>query len=246
MSTLTVLYAILFYVAALILAGGLAWRVWSWFKTPAPLKVFLSPAPLESTGAACRVMREVVLFESLFKSSKWIWILAALFHASLAFELLVHLRYIMVPYPAPFALVQAFAEIGALGLLAGIAGLWARRLLIDRVRYISGLSDHLMLALLACIATTGLTMRLVAPTDIVGVKAFVLGLFLFDWQPLPGDFFLLAHLFLVACLMIVLPFSKLLHAPGVFFSPSRNQWDDAREHRHLAAWNAAFDAARKP
>ena len=33
--------------------------------------------------------------------------------------------------------------------------------------------------------------------------------------------------------MIVFPFSKLLHAPGVFFSPTRNQADNPREKRHL-------------
>jgi len=45
--------------------------------------------------------------------------------------------------------------------------------------------------------------------------------------------------------MIVLPFSKLLHIPGVFLSPSRNQPDDAREQRRLAPWNATFDARRR-
>jgi hypothetical protein len=38
--------------------------------------------------------------------------------------------------------------------------------------------------------------------------------------------------------MIVFPVSKLLHAPGVFFSPSLNQVDDARERRHAAGWSA--------
>jgi hypothetical protein len=37
-------------------------------------------------------------------------------------------------------------------------------------------------------------------------------------------------------LMVVFPFSKLLHAPGIFFSPSRNQVDNPREKRHLAGW----------
>jgi hypothetical protein len=32
--------------------------------------------------------------------------------------------------------------------------------------------------------------------------------------------------------MIVFPFSKLLHAPGVFFSPTRNQADNPREMRY--------------
>ncbi len=102
-----------------------------------------------------------------------------------------------------------------------------------------------MLALLMGIGLSGLAMRYVAHTDIVAVKAFALGLLRFDWQPLPTDPLLLIHLVLVAALMIVLPFSKLLHIPGVFFSPAQNQVDDAREHRQLAKWNAALDAVRE-
>ncbi len=245
MSAVTVLYTVLMYVAFAVLFGGLAVRILGYFRTPVPLKIFLAPAPLTKAGATWRVLREVLLFESLFKSVKWIWIFAALFHACLAFEFVAHLRYIIYPLPAPLALMQPFAFFGGLGLLAGIGGLWVRRLFIDRNAYISQVSDHLMLALLAAIALAGLGMRFVSHTDIVGVKAFMLGLILFDWQPLPEDFFLLVHLFLVALLMIVLPFSKLLHIPGVFFSPSRNQFDDARERRHLAPWNAAYDARRE-
>jgi hypothetical protein len=41
--------------------------------------------------------------------------------------------------------------------------------------------------------------------------------------------------------MIVFPVSKLLHAPGVFFSPTRNQVDNPREKRHVAGWSAQYD-----
>ena len=63
----------------------------------------------------------------------------------------------------------------------------------------------------------------------------------FDWQPLPADPVLLIHLTLVALLMIVFPISKLLHAPGVFFSPTRNQVDNPREKRWAAGWSAEID-----
>jgi nitrate reductase gamma subunit len=122
-----------------------------------------------------------------------------------------------------------------------LGGLWARRLLVDRVRYISTPSDHLMLALLLAIGGTGLGMRFVAHTDIIAVKAFMLGLLRFDPQPLPSEPALLLHLALVALLMIVFPISKLLHAPGLFFSPTRNQTDTPREARHVAAWATALE-----
>ena len=79
----------------------------------------------------------------------------------------------------------------------------------------------------------------------MAVKAFFLGLMRFDWQPLPADFMLLVHLALVLVLMLVFPFSKLLHAPGVFFSPTRNQVDNPREQRHLADWAAKLETESK-
>jgi len=190
---------------------------------------------------ALRLAREVVLFESLFKSSKWTWIFGWMFHAALLLVLLRHLRYFQEPVWTPVLWVQFFGTYAGFAMVAGLAGLWARRFLVDRVRYISTPSDHLHLALLLAIGASGLTMRFVAHTDIVALKAFMLGLMRFDWQPLPGDPLLLLHLTLVALLMFVFPISKLLHAPGLFFSPTRYQVDNPREVRHVAAWAAALD-----
>ena len=101
-----------------------------------------------------------------------------------------------------------------------------------------------MLALLLGIAVSGLLMKYVAHTDVVALKAFFLGLMFLDWQPLPADPVLLVHLGLVAALMVIFPFSKLLHAPGLFFSPTRNQVDNPRERRHLAHWARELEAGR--
>jgi len=79
-------------------------------------------------------------------------------------------------------------------------------------------------------------MTFVDHTDIVSLKAFILGLMVFNWSPMPNDLVLIVHLSLVILLMIIFPFSKLLHAPGVFFSPTRNQVDNPREKRHVADW----------
>jgi nitrate reductase gamma subunit len=126
-------------------------------------------------------------------------------------------------------------------MVFGLLGLWGRRFFVDRVRYISSPSDHLMLALLVAIGASGLAMKYLVHTDIVALKAFFLGLMVFDWQPLPADPMLLIHLTLVALLMIVFPVSKLLHAPGVFFSPTLNQVDNPREKRWTAGWSAKID-----
>jgi nitrate reductase gamma subunit len=238
MSALTIVYALLFYAATAILAGGVAWRCRLYARTPQPLKIPIPPAPATRRGVALRMLLEVTLFRALFRSNKWIWLFGWLFHVALLAVLLRHLRYFTEPVWAWVALLQPFGLYAGFALLAGLGGLWARRRLVDRVRYISSPSDHLMLALLAAIAASGLAMKFLAHTDIVALKAFFLGLMVLDWQPLPADPVLLVHLALVATLMIVFPVSKLLHAPGVFFSPSLNQVDDARERRHAAGWSA--------
>ena len=238
---MTAAYAVLLYAAAAVLVAGVGWRVWLYARTPAPLKIPTTPAPVTRGGVALRLLREVVLFESLFRSNLWTWAFGWLFHAGLALVLLRHLRYFVEPVPAWLAFVQPFGMWAGVAMAAGLAGLWARRFLVPRVRYISTPSDHLMLALLVVIAVSGLAMTFVSRTDIVQVKAFILGLLWFDWQPLPAGVLIALHLGLVAALMLVFPFSKLLHAPGVFFSPTRNQADDPRERRHLAPWAARLD-----
>jgi nitrate reductase gamma subunit len=241
MSALAVGYAALFYGAAAFFAIALAARIRRYWRTPAPLVIPTTPAPTDRAGVLLRVVREVVLFESLFKGSKWTWGFGWLFHGSLVLVLARHVRYFQEPVWGIVAFVQFFGTWAGVTLVIGLAGLWARRLFVDRVRYISTPSDHLHLALLLAIGLSGLMMRFVERTDIVAVKAFMLGLMRFDIQPLPADPVLLVHLALVAFLMIVFPISKLLHAPGLFFSPTRIQADNPREARHLAPWAAALD-----
>jgi nitrate reductase gamma subunit len=239
---MTVFFAVLFYVAAVVFVAGLAYKIADYLRTPAPLKIPTTPAPTTRGGVVLRMLREVALFESLFKSNLWIWTFAILFHGALLLVLMRHLRYFTEPVWFWVGWVQPFGVYAGFVMVAGLVGLWARRFVVERIRYISTLSDHLMLALLAGIGASGLAMKFLMHTDIVAVKAFFLGLMRFELQPLPAHPGLYVHLLLVALLMIVFPMSKLLHAPGVFFSPTRNQADDPREKRHLAPWAAELDS----
>ncbi|HHB13202.1 MAG TPA: nitrate reductase [Chromatiales bacterium] len=236
MSFLTVLVAALFYLATVIFVTGVVYRIWLYARVPAPLRIATTPAPVTKGGVVLRMFREVAFFESLFKSNKLLWILAALFHYGLALVLLRHLRYFIEPVPLVVELVQPFGKYAAFAMVLGLLGLWARRFLIDRVRYVTAPSDHLMLALLVLIGLSGALTTFVAHTDVVALKDFALGLLTFDLKPLPGDPLLVIHLVLVAVLMIVFPYSKLLHGVGIFFSPTRNMVDNPREQRHVANW----------
>ena len=238
------IFAVLAYFATAVLVVGLLYRIVLFAGTPAPLKIPTTPAPTTRSGVVVRMAKEVVLFASLFKANKWTWLFGWVFHIALLLVLLRHLRYFTEPVWSWVKWVQPLGLYAGFAMVAGLVALWVRRFVVERLRYISGLSDHLMLLLLIGIAATGLLMKYVVRTDVVALKAFVLGLIYFDWQPIPADALLLIHLGLVLALMIVFPFSKLLHAPGVFFSPGRNQADNPREKRHLAPWAAALDAGR--
>jgi nitrate reductase gamma subunit len=242
MSAATVIFAVVFYAAVLFFVGALAWRIRDYWRTPAPLNIPTTPAPITTGGVVLRMLREVTLFESLFKGNLWIWLFGWAFHAALALVLARHLRYFTEPVWFWVQWLQPIGICAGIAMAAGLIGLWARRILLPQLRYVSTTSDHLMLALLVGIALSGLWMAFFGHTEIVAVKAYFLGLMLFDWQPLPAHPMLYAHLAMVVVLLVVFPYSKLLHVPGVFFSPGRNQADNPREVRHLAPWAAELES----
>lgn len=247
MTALSIIYVVLFYVAMIILVGGIVNKIMLYKRVPAPLKIPVTPAPLTSGGVVYRLFTEVVFFNSLFRATKWTWIFGWIFHLSLLLAFFRHLRYAISPdsflWPlVNLEVVQSFGKYAGFTMVIGLIGLFGRRIFVDRVRYISSASDYLMLVLIALIAISGLMMSFVTHTDIIQLKAFILGLFFLDWQNLPSDFILLAHLTLVLFLMIIFPVSKLLHAPGLFFAPTRYQVDNPREKRHLSPWGAELEA----
>ena len=245
MSFLTILFATLFYFATAVILIGVGFKIWQYATTPAPLKIPTMPAPITRSGVVVRMAEEVVLFKSLFKGNKWTGIFGWMFHFALLLVTLRHLRYFQEPVWWWVNVIQPFGMYAGYAMVIGLLGLLARRIFVARVKYISAPSDYLMLVLILAIGITGLAMKFISHTDIVAVKEFMLGLMYLDIQPMPTDVLFIAHLSLVILLMLVFPFSKLLHAPGVFFSPTRNQVDNSREKRPVADWALKFDETRK-
>ncbi len=242
---LSIIYGVLFYLATFLLVFGLAMKIWLYAKTPAPLKIPTMPAPLTKTGVGFRLFREVAFFESLFKSNKWIWLFGYIFHVALLLVLLRHFRYFQTDVWWWIKIIQPFGIYAGFAMLLALGALFLRRIILQRIRYISSPSDYLMLLLLLGIAGSGLAIKFVSNTDIIAVKSFMLGLLRFQIGDLPTHPALLVHLGLVIILMIIFPISKLLHGVGVFFSPTRNQPDDSRNKRHLAAWAKELEEDEK-
>lgn len=235
----TIVYTILSYGAAGIFIYGFLSKIWQYFNAPSPLKIPTTPAPTTGIGAAFRVAGEVLFFSSLFKGNKWTWIGGYAFHAAFLVVILRHFRYFLNPIPEPIALIQPLGIYAGLVLPATAAYLFIRRLIVDRTRYISSIvEDYLLLILIISIALSGLLLKFVTRPDLINIKAYMLSLMLFRPTTIPLDPVFLIHLSLVLILLVYFPYSKLMHAGGIFFSPSRNQADNPREKRLVAPWAA--------
>ena len=211
-------YAILFYFAFLVFAGGLVLRVSRYFRErPALIAAKTSSNKFET---AVQVGAEVVLMRSTFFKDMWAWIFGACVHFGFLLVVIRHLRYALDPsWTGPLwqivVLCQKLGIYGGMLYVVGVAGFWCRRVFVKSIRRQSHSSDYLVLLLLLAVPLVGYANAYVH-TDAIAVKDFFVGLALFKIRPLPSDPLLLIHLWLVAVLLVALPFSKLLHLPLVF------------------------------
>ncbi len=154
-------FALLFWFATVVIILGLAVKIRQYWVTPAPLKIPTTPAPTTQAGVIYRMAKEVIVFESLFKSNKWIWLFGWMFHVSLALVLARHIRYFQEQPWFWVNIIQPFGKYAAFTMVIGLLGLLVRRFVVARVRYISAPSDYLMLIMLIFIGISGLIMQLV-------------------------------------------------------------------------------------
>jgi nitrate reductase gamma subunit len=217
--------------------------------------------PSTTGGVVARMALEVLCFRSLFRntttalhdgrlshlSTKWLWAAGLAFHYSLLVILLRHLRLFMDPVPGfviALARVDGFFQVGLPVVFAstviflGAAGfLLARRLFLPALRYLSLPADWFALFLFLGIGLSGAFMRHVAKIDVPAAKEMAMSLIHFSPHAVASGAIFYAHLFLVSTLLAYFPFSKLMHAGGVFLSPTRNLAGNSREVRHVNPWN---------
>lgn len=218
--------------------------------------------PVTTKAVIVRMFFEIVTFRSLFRNTKceikdgrisyewekWLWMASLAFHYTFLTVLIRHMRFFLEPVPECIKIIEtldAFFQIGLPGvllsgviLLAAVTYLLVRRLVIPQVKYISLAADYFPLLLIIAIAGTGIYMRYLLRVDIVAIKELTMGLVTFH-PVIPEGVspVLFVHLFLVSTLFIYFPFSKLMHAGGVFLSPTRNMANNSRIKRHVNPWN---------
>lgn len=219
--------------------------------------------PSSAGGVFVRMLLEIFLFRSLFRNTKneiregkivydlelWLWLIGLAFHYCFLVVLIRHLRFFFEPLPAALVFVEKLDGILQIGLpgvmltgfilLFAVLFLLARRIVIPQVRYISLMADYFPLLMILGIVGTGICMRYFTKVEVFAVKQLTMGLVTFapviPADPIGGLFY--AHLFLVCLLFAYFPFSKLMHAGGIFLSPTRNLPNNSRAVRHINPWN---------
>ena len=219
--------------------------------------------PSSTGGVIGRMALEVLAFRSLFRntrvelregpkvsygSNKWLWVAALAFHYAFLVVFIKHFRLFMEPVPGFVTLldsVDGFMEIGlprlmlsSVVLLLATIYLLLRRLAVPQLRYISLAADYFPLFLIIALAGSGILMKYFLRVDLTNIKELIVGLVSFH-PTIPegiGVIFYI-HLFLLSVLIAYFPFSKLMHAGGVFMSPTRNMPNDNRARRHINPWN---------
>lgn len=237
---LNIIYALCFYFAFLILIFGLSYKLFLFSNTPNPLKIPQTPAPKKPQGVIIRIFQEIFLFKSLFKGDRMLWLAGLSFHLSLFLVIISHLRFCFEPlFPFFFYYNIFFQLVGHYSsyiFLLSLLYLFIRRLLIDKIFYISLISDYFILILLFFIGASGVILKYFIREDIVSVKVFILSLLSFHIQEIPKNPVFLIHFTLVLILFMYFPFSKLIHSIGIFFSPTRMQPDAPRKKRYINIW----------
>ena len=231
-----ILYVYLPYLAAAIFVIGAVHRIWTWGKTPVPLRIVTTPAPKTRSGVVWRILGDMLWFPALFKGDKLLWAGGILFHSLLWLVLLRHLRYFLYPIPGWVESLQTVGLYAGYLIPIPLALLLIRRLLLERNLYISILGDYFSLVLLLGIAISGILMKVFFRSYLVDIKDIILGLIHLEPRVYDLPWLFGLHFSLVLVLLIYFPFSKLMHSGGIFFSPTRNQRANF-EQRFVNPWD---------
>ncbi len=221
------------WLTLLVFMGGLVLRLVQWVRTPSPVRAPLFPTPVTRAGKAWAVAQEVLFFRSLFRGAKDLWAGSYAFHAMLALILVGHSR--VFTWAVDKFLIGALGMApdgvktlsntlgGAAGVVILLAGVYllGRRLAERRVREITSGADWFAILLVLAVIVSGDMLRFVTHFDLAQSRAYFQALAGFRGDVVtlyPSDPWFTVHFLLAQTLLIYLPFSKLVHVGGVFFS----------------------------
>ncbi len=220
------------YVSVTVFVVAMVYRIMSWRKLPSPAMTLFPAPPPEGRSTAVNTVKEALLFRSLYRGDRTLWFPAWGFHVVLALIFLGHVRVVSNVDRLFESLGMTEAGIQAMsGGVGGAAGvlilaaalvLLVRRMVIPRVKEITGVADLFALILVGAILITGNLMRFGGEHfDLTLTREYFLNLATLrsvgDSAVLESPVFL-SHMGLAFLLIMYIPFSKILHFGGIFFT----------------------------
>jgi len=169
---------ILPYIAIFIFVFGTVYRLWHWLRTPVPLNINLAPAKTTWKAVTGKIAAEVLLFISLLRSDKSLWVIAWVMHVcALAVLLGTHFFGVIdaglelwTPYSIPgSAAILYVAAAFAFPLAVTLLVLLFKRVFTRNVRRISIPMDYFAVALILLHVMGGIYMTYFTDLDMAEV-----------------------------------------------------------------------------
>ena len=222
------------YITLIVFTVGLLYRLSRWGRARIVHNITLSDNigpthwPKSNAEVLALIGAEAGLFRSLFRFDKSLWAGAWIMHFALLNIIGGHVVGFYT-LGLQFTYIGMSAEMSEnasslLGTSFGIIILFAliyllyRRLAVAAVKQVSVTSDILQLLLLIGIVSAGNFMRLFPAYAVhyETANSIVGGIVKLNPVALPDNIFFTIHFFLVQVLLMIFPFSKLMHVIGMF------------------------------
>jgi nitrate reductase gamma subunit len=208
-----------FYNPALMLlpgARGALYGVWAQQYRPT---IHIFPGrPRTKAVNFVRAVKGFLFFSGLWKRDKILWFGSWSLHLGLLLVALAHVR-VLVPLGATIDQMCVDVALVGSGLMT-VAGIYLlfRRVIVQRVREITDFRDYLAELILLAFSATAFFMMHDGGVTSDWVRDYVAGVVSFSPTVVDPKPIFVWNMFCAQLLLIVTPFSHLLHSGGIFLS----------------------------
>jgi nitrate reductase gamma subunit len=208
-----------FYNPALKLLPGARGSVFQIWRRQYRPTIHLFPGRPRTKGLEwVRLVKGFLFFTGLWKRDKVLWVGSWLLHFGLALYVLGHARLIL---PLGLQIDHVLIFVTTVGCwLMTVSGVYLlfRRVLVQRVREITDFRDYLSDLILLAFSFTALMVALDGGVSGDEAVAYLIGFFTFSQMGVDAGAWWVWHMLALQALLLVMPFSHLLHFGGIFLS----------------------------
>ena len=210
------------YIAPPVFIAGIAWRIWNYKRYPTGFSWGIFPQATESKTV--NLLWRALVWPTILKGDKLLWIVAVVFHIGILFLFIGHLGVFVdmiafsdnigISKDATYAIGIAAGSLALIALLIFIG----RRYSIRRVKVVSTFTDYFWLWFLVAVVAIGIYARVADEASSEVVREFARNLWSFNPEMPPEKLWFLIHTFLAEVFIIYSVFGKPMHLVGQFFT----------------------------